>query len=257
MAQSDDDYQTLKPTEAADDRYGTLAPSRQTPPLPPKRPAPRPAPAVEPTLQPQAEPAPAAPAAVKPPARPPAEALRLTAKLARAFCRLFPLSEEAARLLDEKQTLLVFLYRLMNERLFVDAVRLLAHALPPRDGIRWAADCAKSSAGSPTAAAALATVEAWLTDPSEPNRRACGEAASAVGCATAAGAAALAVFLSGGSIAPADRPAVAPGEHLTSRAVANAAILAAVGGEPGKTAERYFEYLKEGIGLAAGTGPRG
>lgn len=87
MAQSDDDYGTLKPTEAADDRYGTLAPPRKTPPPPPKRPAPRPAPAVEPTLQPQAEPAPAAPPAAKPdprpPARPPAEAIRLTAKLAR------------------------------------------------------------------------------------------------------------------------------------------------------------------------------
>ena len=50
MAQSDDDYRTLKPTEAADDRYGTLAPPRKTPPPPPKRPAPRPTPPVEPTF---------------------------------------------------------------------------------------------------------------------------------------------------------------------------------------------------------------
>ena len=253
MAQSDDDYRTLKPAEGADDRYGTLAPPRQTP-APPKRPAPRPAPPVEPTLQPQAEAAPAAAGAPKPAPRPPAEAIRLTTKLARPFCRLFPLSEEAGRLLDEKQTLLVYLYRLMNERLFVDAVRLLAHALPPRDGIRWAADCAKRSAGSAPAAAALASAAAWLTDPDEPRRRACGEAAAAAGCATAAGAAALAVFLSGGSIAPAGRPAAAPGEHLTSRAVANAVILAALAGERGKTAERYFQDLKEGIALATGAG---
>ncbi len=251
MAQSDDDYRTLKPTEGADDRYGTLAPPRKTPPPPPKRPAPRPSPPVEPTLQPQAEAAPAAPVE-KPAVRPPAEMIRLAAKLARPFCHLFPLSEEAGRLLDEKQTLLVYLYRLMNERLFVDAVRLLAHALPQRDGIRWACDCAKESAGASPAAAALAAVEAWLTDPGEPNRRTCGAAASFAGCVTAAGSAALAVFLSGGSIAPAGRPAVQPGEHLAARAVANAVILAAVAGERGKAAERYFQYLKEGIARTAG-----
>lgn len=142
----------------------------------------------------------------------------------------------------------------MNERLFVDAVRLLAHALPPREAIRWAADCAKGSADSAPAAAALASVEAWLTDSGEPNRRACGEAAVVAGYATASGAAALAVFLSGGSIAPTDRPAVPPGEHLTSRAVANAVILAALAGERGKATERYFQYLKEGISLATRAG---
>ncbi len=260
MAQSDDDYRTLKPTEGADDRYGTLAPPRKTPPPPPKRPAPQPAPTVEPTLQPQAESAPAAPAvkATSPPAAPPlAETIRLAAKLARPFCRLFPLSEEAGRLLDEKQTLLVYLYRLMNERLFVDAVRLLAHALPQRDGIRWACDCAKESAGASPAAAALAAAEAWLTDPGELNRRACAGAATAAGIATAAGSAALAVFLSGGSIAPADRRPVPPGEHLAARAVANAVILAAVAGERGKAAERYFQYLKEGIARTSGAASQG
>ncbi len=176
----------------------------------------------------------------------------MAAKLARPLCRLFPLGEQAEKLLDEKQTLLVYLYRLMNERLFVDAVRLLAHALPPRDGVRWACDCAKNAASTPQAASALASAEAWLTESSEPNRRACGEAASAAGCATAAGSAALAVFLSGGSIAPADRPAAAPREHAAAKAVANAVILAALAAEPGKADERYFQYLKEGIAVAAG-----
>ena len=138
------------------------------------------------------------------------DVIRLTAKPAHLFCRLFTLSAEAGRLLDEKQTLLVYLYRLMNERLFVDAVRLLAHALPRQDGIRWAGDCARNGASSAAASAALTAVEAWLGDPGEPNRRACGAAATAAGCATAAGSAALAVFLSGGNIAPADRPAACP-----------------------------------------------
>ena len=245
MAQPDD-YRTLKPSEGVDERYATLAPPKKAaPPPPPKRPAPRPAPPPAEAAQPAA-----APPAPKPAARPPAEAIRLAAKLARPFCRQFPLSAEAGRLLDEKQTVLVYLYRLMNERLFLDAVRLLAHALPPREGIRWACDCAKGSAAS----AALAAAEAWLADPCEPNRRACGEAAAAAGCATAAGSAALAVFLSGGSIAPADRPAVPPAEHLASRAVANAVILAAVGGEPGNADERYFQYLKARIALATGAG---
>ncbi|HVS39303.1 MAG TPA: hypothetical protein VMS17_27345 [Gemmataceae bacterium] len=225
MTQFEEDYRTLKPGQGVIDPGRPLAPPRLTPPPEPKRLAPIAPPAV----------------------RPPAATNRLAALPARPLCRLFPLSQEASRLLAEEQMLLAYLGRLMSEGLFVDAVLLLAHALSPRDGVRWACECARSTARSTAGQAALAKAEAWLNRPNEQSRRACGEAAT--GTATAAGSVALAVFHSGA--APVDRPAGSSNAQLPARAVANAVILAAMS-EPGRSRERYLRYLKDGIALAAG-----
>jgi hypothetical protein len=141
---------------------------------------------------------------------------------------------------------------LQKKKQHVDAVRLLAHALPKADAVRWAVGCAKGAAGdkAPLAeAAALAVVEKWLGDPAEDQRRAAMPAAEAAGLGTPAGCAALAVFFSGGSLAPPDVPVVPPGEHLTAQAAANAVILAAVGKEPEKAAGKFDWFLAEGLNL--------
>jgi hypothetical protein len=264
MSESDDPYETLKPPPFRPDR-----PVRR-PQSPPPAPAAVPA-ADLPLLEGEARPAPVpsepartppTPLAQKPAPRPlgglpPTKAPPLAAKPAGPFCQLFPLGDEARRLLNDKFTLLAYLYLLMKQRLHLDAVRLLAHALPRREAVSWACHCARSrdtTAASPAEANALKAAEGWLLAPSEANRRVCGGSAAVAGYGTAAGSAALAVFLTGGSIAPPLQPAAPASEHVGAQAVANAVVFAALVGEPAGAGDRFFLFLKEGLALLSGAG---
>ena len=135
-----------------------------------------------------------------------------------------------------------------------DAVRVLAMALAKRESIWWACRCVRrGQAGpKPTETAALAAAEAWVREPTEERRRAAYAAAQAAPLATAAGCASLAVFFSGGSLAPPDVAAVPPAESLTGKSVANAVILAGVISEPAKAAEKYKAFLADGLAIAEG-----
>ena len=101
--------------------------------------------------------------------------------------------------------------------------------------------------------AALTLTEKWVTDPSDVNRRSTHPAAEASGVGTPAGAAAMAAYFSGGSLAPADLPAVPPAEHLTATCAASSVQLAAVLSEPEKAAEKYRRFLALGFDVANGT----
>ena len=94
-----------------------------------------------------------------------------------------------------------------------DALRFLAAALPKREAVWWACVCARQGYGAVVpspAGAALQAAERWVADPSDANRRAAHPAAEAAGVGTPAGAAAIGVFLSGGSLAPVNLPACRP-----------------------------------------------
>jgi hypothetical protein len=241
--ESEEVFKTLKPQPKPD-----RAPLRSRSV---ERPA-EPAPLVPPSPAP-AQPAPPERGKVEAPAPPPAAAAapapfpKSARRPAAEVARLCPLGAEARRLLDDKQLILPYLYRLMSQHLYLDAVRLLAHALPVREGVWWACRCSQGEAS-----AALATAERWVAEPNEAHRRACGTAASAAGYGTAAAAAALSAFLSGGSIAPPDWPPAAPREGAAARAVASAVLLAALATEPHRAQERWFQFLKDGIGLLTG-----
>jgi hypothetical protein len=135
-----------------------------------------------------------------------------------------------------------------------DAVRVLAMALAKRESIWWACRCVRRGVATPkpTEAAALATAEAWVREPTEEHRRAAYTAAQAAPIATPAGCASLAVFFSGGSLAPPDVAAVPPGESLTGKTVAGAVLLAGVVSEPAKAAEKYKAFLADGLAIAEG-----
>jgi hypothetical protein len=150
-----------------------------------------------------------------------------------------------------------YLDRLVQQQLFPDAVKFVAHALPKSEAIRWSCQCARQAYGpnpAPPAAAALQAVEQWLADPSEANRRAAWSAAQAADVGTPAGCTALAVFWSGGSMAPPEAPVVPPAEHLTAHAVGGAVMLAVVHTEPQRAAEKYRQFLS--LGLEAANGGR-
>ena len=113
------------------------------------------------------------------------------------------LSEEAAGLLRADSQPLEYLNLLTEKKLFPDAVRFLAHALPKREGVWWAWVCARRAAGEQPPAkikASLDATERWIAQPNEENRRAAKEAADVAGVGSAAGCSGLGAFFSGGSL---------------------------------------------------------
>jgi len=178
-------------------------------------------------------------------------ATKALARTATEIGKLFPLGDEAKRLLRDGLTVRQYLDVLVERHLSVDAVRFLAHALPRREGVWWACLCARGATGN--GSPALQAAERWVADPSEANRRAAQAAAVDAGPGTPAGCAALAAFWSGGSLAPANVPAVPPGETLTAQGVAGAILLAAVATEPHRAPDRYREFLSRGLEVLGGS----
>ena len=180
--------------------------------------------------------------------------LKFTAKTAQEVCARFELSEEARALVRSGQTSPQCLDALVDKQLFPDAIRFLAHGLPKREAVWWACHCAKSAGTTlgQAEAAAVQRAERWVADPSEENRQAAMPAAEAAKLGTPAGCAALAAFLSGGSMGPANVAAIPPAETLSGNAVAGAVLIAVVVKEPQKAAEKYRAFLGRGIEIANG-----
>ena len=133
---------------------------------------------------------------------------KVTAKTAAEVCKLFPLGDEAKKLLRDGMAPRPFLDVLIEKQEFADAVRFLAHALPKREAVWWACQCARQAYGANPPAPlgpALQAAEKWVIDPSEENRRAAHAASEAAGLGVPAGCAAMAAFFSGGSLGAADR----------------------------------------------------
>ena len=116
-----------------------------------------------------------------------------------------------------------------------EAVKVIAAALPPREGVWWAWVSARHAAqfgtpaGSPEPAVteALAAVEQWIANPDDERRRAAWAAGERAGLESPAGCAAAAVFFTAGSVAPADVTPVPPPAGIDRMLVGNAVALAA------------------------------
>jgi hypothetical protein len=117
-----------------------------------------------------------------------------------------------------------------------EAIRLVACALTPREGVWWAWVSARhatqmsASSGKPVppaAHAALDAVERWINQPTDEMRRAAWTAGQAAGLESPAGSAAAAAYFSAGSVAPADAPLVPPPPGLHSFMIGAAVTLAA------------------------------
>jgi hypothetical protein len=171
------------------------------------------------------------------------------------ICRRFPLGEQAAKLLQPNQTPQQVLDLFIQHQHFLDAVRLLAHALPRREAVWWTCVSVRAATGSlvPLQLKAIEAAERWTREADEEARRACLPAAQAAGFGTPGGCAALAAFLSGGSMTPAEQTAVPPAEHLTGQLAANGILLVVVLREPEKAADKYRRLLALGLEVARGT----
>lgn len=115
------------------------------------------------------------------------------------------------------------------------AIRFMAQVLPRIDAAAWMLACLErfGRPADPGRAAALKAVRRWVTGPSEEAKRLAWNAGDAIRFDGAEGAACLAIFLSGGAMAPAPLPAdvpevpVNPAPGVFGQAVAGAVTLVA------------------------------
>ena len=173
------------------------------------------------------------------------------------LARFAELEDEALDCVDPGLGVPEFLQRLSGESLHLDAIRVLAHLLPPRSAVWWGWGCAVQAAGEPVPDELKPCIEAtraWIAEPSEPHRRAAGDAAEAVEDPNPASLAALAAFLSGGSTAPVGLPDVPAPPMVASKLAAGAVCLAAKNDDPLIMQERLELYLKQGIEVARKSG---
>lgn len=153
-----------------------------------------------------------------------------------------------------------FLSALVEARLWLDAVRFLAFALPNREGVWWACLMARDTLPLDAPAGwlpCLEAAEAWVYTPSDEARRAVFPLAEAIGFESPAAYAGLAAFWSGGSLAPVGAPEVAPSPLLCPTAVGAAVLLSAVLRDPAKAEQRYRAAIAAGVDIANGGNGRG
>src|SRR5579872_3195335 len=167
-----------------------------------------------------------------------------------AICEVAELGDEAMELMLPDQKPPDFVALLVDRKLYPDAVRFLAHALPKREAVWWGWMSARRVAGEnpkPKIKAALEATEKWIAQPNEDNRRAAHAAAQQAKFDTAAGCAGLGAFFSGGSLAPPDVAPVPPGEYLTAKAITGAVNFAAMTGDPRESPEKFKAYVAQGL----------
>jgi hypothetical protein len=134
------------------------------------------------------------------------------------------LDEEARQVAPPETPARTYVEALARAGRVREAIAALAQLLPRHDAIAWGLESIRRI-GPP---AALKSVEDWLAEPTEERRRAAMQAAGTAGYATAGGCLALAVFLSGGSVAPVGAPVEPqPAPNLCGKMVACAMALAA------------------------------
>jgi hypothetical protein len=173
------------------------------------------------------------------------------------FCVIAQLDEESRELLRDEMGPREFVAVLVEDERYADAVRFLAHLLPKREAIFWAWSSARRALDPeppPEITAVLEATGRWITEPTEENRRPMLELAQAADLGTPAGCAALAAFLSGGSIAPPGLPPVEPDPYAAAKAITGSIVLAAVMREPERAPEKFALFIAQGVDIGRRVG---
>jgi hypothetical protein len=145
--------------------------------------------------------------------------------------------------------------RLEAAGFMVEAVRVLAHALPKRESVWWACMCATATAPRDLPEPdqrAQQYAEQWVRRQTDDLRQAAMQFAETGGCLTAEAWTGIAAFWSGDSIALPGQPPLAPLPHQAGSAVAAAVSLAAARGDGKRYPERLKRFLGSGRDIASG-----
>jgi hypothetical protein len=180
---------------------------------------------------------------------------KVKAAKAAEICKHFELKEGAQPLLRDGLSPREFVDALMVNKQYLTAIEFMAHALPPREAIWWGCLCLehinREKWSLPEKAACKAIVQ-WVLDPSDENRDKAKDPGEAATVETPAGILAKATAWTGGSLAPANLPAVPPGPYLPAKGVAGAVALAAVKSDPAKIIDTQRRFVE--LALAVGQG---
>ncbi len=164
-------------------------------------------------------------------------------------------SREAAQCVDGCTHPSEAVDRLIRGGLLIEAARVCAHALPPRERVWWAARCASTTAPADLATADQAACrlgEDWVRRPTDEIRRAAMQQAQATGFASPEAWVAVTAFWSGDSMSPPGQPEVPPAPHLAGSAAVGAVILASIRTHPERQAERLRCFIGSAQDIAAG-----
>ena len=170
------------------------------------------------------------------------------------LCNRADLGEDARELAAPDISVRGYVEQLARGGRLRDAAAALAQLLPKKDAITWGLESVRKvpEAGKkPGAESAIKAVEAWLAGADDQKRRAAMTAAEQAGVATPAGCLGLAVFLSGGSIAPPDTPVAPEAEPQLTGKMTAAALALAVALDPQHEAEHFRAFVDHGFKLAS------
>ena len=147
-----------------------------------------------------------------------------------------------------------FLALLVEAQMMGDAIRFLAFALPAREAIWWACAVAHTTLPEQTELdrACIEHSASWVYGASEQMRRACFVRAEQAKFEGAAAYAALAVFWSGGSLAPEGMPDVVADPKLCPIGVGASVLLSITSGDPLGLALRFEQAIERGVIIANG-----
>jgi hypothetical protein len=170
------------------------------------------------------------------------------------ICQRVELSADARALLLPSLSPQGFLSLLVDAELVGDAVRFLAFALPVREAIWLACVVAHNAITEPTALETLCLerTAAWVYEPTDERRRACFTVAEEAKFEGAAAYAALAVFWSGGSLAPEDMPDVPADPQLGPTGAGASVLLAITSGDPKTLNVRFETVVARAVDIANG-----
>ncbi|MGQ3213423.1 DUF6931 family protein [Shinella sp.] len=179
---------------------------------------------------------------------------KLTAETAQEICSRADLSAEARPFLLPDLSPQGFLSLLVEAENIGDAIRFLAFALPVREAIWWAYIVAKTNIPAPAELEQLCLerTAAWVYEPDEPRRRSCMECAESAKFTGAAAYAALAVFWSGGSLAPEGMPDADADPRLGPIGVGASVLLSITGGDATTLVNRFETAVIRAVNIANG-----
>lgn len=144
------------------------------------------------------------------------------------------------------------LTRLVKEERFPEALRFLVNTLEAGAAVRWAYDCLSNlerPAAQGARQTALQAAQSWIAAPDETKRRTAKEASDNAGLDTPEGVLAMAVFFSGGSVAPETAPEVPAPVRACHKLSAGAVLLAVVSDHPESAPQRFQEAIQRGVQL--------
>jgi hypothetical protein len=159
------------------------------------------------------------------------------------------LTDGARALVREDSTPSSYLDSLEKQELFQDAIRFLAHKLPSDAGVKWASTCVRELQAPEQKEQKNEPLEAageWIKAPGDATRWAAKDAADKAKATAPANLVAMAVFLSGGSIAPPEAPETMPPPYTAQKMIVGSILAAVLSYAPEKAPERYKRALAMG-----------